>query len=177
MGDRIRTSEETTTGLVLRTMVPADWTYVADIYRQGIETGNATFQETIPSWEEWDAGKINACRIVAAMDGTIAGWAALSPVSGRCVYAGVAEVSVYVSNAQRGRKIGTRLLERLIAESEQEGFWMLQAGIFPENTPSLKIHEALGFRRVGRREKIGKQNGRWRDILLLERRSRSVGVE
>jgi L-amino acid N-acyltransferase YncA len=157
-------------------MTADDWTTVADIYRQGIETGNATFQQTIPSWEEWDAGHLKMCRLVAEKDGAVVGWASLSAVSSRCVYAGVAEVSIYVSRLHAGQGIGTRLLKALIGESEKEGFWTLQAGIFPENTPSLKLHEALGFRRVGFREKIGKLNGVWRDTLFLERRSDTVGT-
>jgi L-amino acid N-acyltransferase YncA len=153
-----------------------DWISVADIYKQGIETGNATFQKDIPTWEEWDSGHIKACRIVAVIENKIAGWAALSPVSGRSVYSGVAEVSIYISNQYKGRKVGTRLLEKIISESEQNGFWTLQAGIFPENAASLKIHENMGFRRVGVREKIGKMNGIWRDTVLLERRSKIAGI-
>ena len=153
-----------------------DWISVAEIYRQGIESGNATFQSDIPTWEEWNSGHINTCRIVASLDNEIAGWAALTPVSGRCVYTGVAEVSVYVSNQFKGQKIGTRLLERLISESEKEGYWTLQASIFQENKASLKIHYNLGFRNVGFREKIGKMNDIWRDTILLERRSKKVGI-
>ena len=162
--------------IVFRSMKKDDWISVAEIYRQGIESGNATFQRDIPTWDEWDSGHIKTCRIVASIDNEIAGWAALTPVSGRCVYAGVAEVSVYISNRFKGQKVGTRLLEKLIAESEKEGYWTLQAGIFPENKASLKIHENLGFREVGFREKIGKMNGIWRDTILLERRSRIVGI-
>lgn len=157
-------------------MTTEDWESVADIYKQGIDTGNATFQQDIPAWSEWDKAHLPFCRIVAVWENEIAGWAALTPVSGRCVYAGVAEVSVYVSNKYRGQKIGARLLDKLIAESERENLWTLQAGIFPENKPSIKIHENLGFRQVGYREKIGKMNGVWRDTVLLERRSRTVGV-
>ena len=140
-------------------MKAADWTNVAEIYRQGIETGNATFQQEIPTWDDWNNGHIKSCRIVAEIDNEIVGWAALTAVSGRCVYAGVAEVSVYISNKYRGQKIGTKLLDKLIAESENEKHWTLQAGIFPENIASLKIHEELGFRKIGHREKIGKMNG------------------
>ena len=161
----------------LRPMALADWNAVAEIYKQGIETGNATFQQEIPNWEDWDKGHVKTCRTVVEVDHQIAGWIALSPVSGRCVYAGVAEVSVYVAAAFRGNKLGTQLLDRLIDESEKQGFWILQAGIFPENVPSLKIHEALGFRQVGYRERIGKMNGVWRNTVLLERRSKTVGVD
>lgn len=160
----------------LRPLKHEDWIVVADIYRQGIETGNATFQMEIPSWNEWDSAHLKSCRIVAYIDNEITGWAALTPVSGRCVYAGVAEVSVYVSNQFKGQKIGTRLLETLIDESEKDGIWTLQASIFPENKASLKLHENLGFRKMGFREKIGKMNGVWRDTILLERRSRIAGT-
>jgi L-amino acid N-acyltransferase YncA len=162
--------------IVFRSMKKDDWISVAEIYRQGIESGNATFQRDIPTWNEWNSGHINTCRIVASIENEIKGWAALTPVSGRCVYAGVAEVSVYVSNQFKGQKIGTRLLERLISESEKEGYWTLQASIFPENKASLKIHYNLGFRNVGFREKIGKMNDIWRDTILLERRSKKVGI-
>lgn len=158
-------------------MKAADWTNVAEIYRQGIETGNATFQQEIPTWDDWNNGHIKSCRIVAEIDNEIVGWAALTAVSGRCVYAGVAEVSVYISNNYRGQKIGTKLLDKLIAESENEKLWTLQAGIFPENIASLKIHEDLGFRKIGHREKIGKMNGIWRDTVLLERRSKVIGID
>lgn len=158
-------------------MTADDWTNVAEIYRQGIETGNATFQQEIPTWDEWNNGHIKSCRIVAEIDNEIVGWAALSAVSGRCVYAGVAEVSVYVANKYRGQKIGTKLLEKLITESENEKLWTLQASIFPENIASLKIHEEHGFRKIGHREKIGKMNGIWRDTVLLERRSRIIGID
>ena len=158
-------------------MKAADWTNVAEIYRQGIETGNATFQQEIPTWDDWNNGHIKSCRIVAEIDNEIVGWAALTAVSGRCVYAGVAEVSVYISNKYRGQKIGTKLLDKLIAESENKKLWTLQAGIFPENIASLKIHEELGFRKIGHREKIGKMNGIWRDTVLLERRSKVIGID
>jgi phosphinothricin acetyltransferase len=162
--------------IVFRSMKKDDWISVAEIYRQGIESGNATFQRDIPTWDEWNSGHIETCRIVASIDNEIAGWAALTPVSGRCVYAGVAEVSVYVLNQFMAQKVGTRLLERLISESETEGYWTLQASIFPENRASLKIHYNLGFRNVGFREKIGKMNDIWRDTILLERRSKKVGI-
>lgn len=158
-------------------MTADDWTNVAEIYKQGIETGNATFQQEIPTWDDWNNGHIKSCRIVAVIDNEIVGWGALTPVSGRCVYAGVAEVSIYISNKYRGQKIGTKLLEKLIIESENEKLWTLQAGIFPENIASLKIHEELGFRKIGHREKIGKMNGIWRDTVLLERRSQLIGID
>lgn len=157
-------------------MTPDHWRAVRGIYLEGIATGNATFETSAPEWETWDKGHLRACRFVARDDGNVLGWAALSPVSGRCVYAGVAEVSVYVSERARGRGVGTALLQALIAASEQNAIWTLQAGIFPENVASVKLHEALGFRVVGRRERLGAMNGQWRDVLLLERRSRVVGV-
>ncbi|MCW4452370.1 GNAT family N-acetyltransferase [Kaistella sp. BT6-1-3] len=162
--------------IIFRPMTADDWKNVSEIYRQGIETGNATFQQEIPTYTDWDNGHLKNCRIVAIKDNEVAGWAALTPVSGRCVYAGVAEVSVYVADKNRGHKIGHKLLEKLIIESENEKLWTLQAGIFPENIASLKIHEALGFRKIGHRERIGQMNGIWRDIILLERRSKLIGI-
>jgi L-amino acid N-acyltransferase YncA len=166
----------TKTEIIFRPMKADDWKSVAEIYRQGIETGHATFQQDIPNWDEWNNGHLKDCRIIAEQDSEIVGWAALTPVSGRCVYAGVAEVSVYVSDNHKGQKIGTNLLNKLVSESEKEGFWTLQAGIFQENIPSLLIHEKAGFRKVGFREKIGKMNGIWRDTILLERRSKTIGI-
>ncbi len=165
------------TDITFRAMTPDDWKEVAEIYREGIETGNATFQLEVPAWSEWDAAHLPHCRIVAEWGLHVVGWAALTPVSGRCVYAGVAEVSVYVAAQHQGKKIGARLLERLIKASEQHNYWTLQAGIFPENLASVKLHEAAGFRHVGLREKIGKMRGVWRDTLLLERRSKLVGLK
>ncbi len=162
--------------IVFRPMTADDWKNVSEIYGQGIETGNATFQQEIPTYTDWDNGHLKNCRIVAIKDNEVAGWAALTPVSGRCVYAGVAEVSVYVAYKNRGHKIGHKLLEKLIIESENEKLWTLQAGIFPENIASLKIHEALGFRKIGHRERIGQMNGIWRDTILLERRSKLIGI-
>jgi L-amino acid N-acyltransferase YncA len=163
--------------VVYRHMKEEDWTPVAAIYKQGIETWNATFQKDIPTWEEWDSGHLKTCRIIACIDNEIAGWAALSLVSSRTIYAGVAEVSIYISNQYKGQRVGTGLMETIISESEKEGFWTLQAGIFPENLASLKLHENLGFRKIGYREKIGKMNNVWRDTILLERRSKIIGTE
>lgn len=158
----------------IRNLSPTDWDQVKLIYEKGISTGNATFQTSAPSWEEWDGSHLSSCRIVAEEDCQILGWAALTPVSSRCVYAGVAEVSVYVDPEQSGKGIGLTLLKQLIALSEAEGIWTLQAGIFPENLGSLRIHEKAGFRKLGTREKIGNQNGIWRDTVLLERRSKTI---
>jgi phosphinothricin acetyltransferase len=157
-------------------MTEKDWPSVAEIYQQGIETGNATFEKDVPTWPKWNAGHLPDCRVVAIIDDSVIAWAALTPVSGRCVYAGVAEVSVYVSNKYHGLKIGKKILEKLISESEDSGIWTLQAGIFFENKASIKIHENLGFRIVGFREKIGKMDKIWRDTILLERRSKNIGL-
>jgi phosphinothricin acetyltransferase len=161
------------------TILPMTHAHASDvlsIYEAGIATGNATFQTFAPEWPEWDQSHVKSCRLVASENDTVLGWAALTPVSGRCVYAGVAEVSVYVATDAQGKGIGKRLLEALVKESEQNNFWTLQAGIFPENTGSLKIHDGCGFRVVGHREKIGKMGDRWRDTLLLERRSTLIGI-
>jgi phosphinothricin acetyltransferase len=155
---------------------PGDWERVRAIYREGIATGHATFETTAPSWEAWNAAHLPNGRLVARDGGAILGWAALSPVSERCVYAGVAEVSVYVAAAARGRGAGRALLMALVAAAEREGLWTLQAGVFPENVASLALHRACGFREVGRRERLGRLNGVWRDVILLERRSPTVGV-
>lgn len=158
-------------------LTPAHWPAVCAIYEQGLATGNATFTTTAPSWEEWDRGHLAHCRLVAVTgpEQLVLGWAALSPVSSRCVYGGVAEVSVYIATEAQGQGVGRQLLAALVAESETQGLWTLQAGIFPENTASVRLHEALGFRQVGRRERISQLAGVWRDTLLLERRSAVVG--
>lgn len=158
-------------------MQPDDWEQVREIYLEGISTGHATFQTEVPSWEEWDQGHLRECRLVASSGEKLIGWAALTPVSSRCVYAGVAEVSVYVRQKCQGKGIGHNLLETLIKSSEENGIWTLQSGIFPENLSSLKLHEKLGFREIGRRERIGKMNGVWRDVIMLERRSSKVGKD
>ena len=148
---------------------------VKTIYQQGIDTQNATFQEKAKSWPEWDQSMLKVCRLVA-VDAAVVGWAALSAVSGRAVYAGVAEVSIYLAPAYQGQGIGRQLLTALIAASEQAGFWTLQAGVFPENVGSVALLKKCGFRVVGVREKLGQMKGRWRDVLLLERRSQTVGI-
>jgi L-amino acid N-acyltransferase YncA len=159
-------------------MRPEHWPGVRAVYLEGLATGDATFETEAPGWERWDASHLRACRLVAvASDGRVAGWAALSPVSARAVYAGVAEVSVYVGADFRGRGLGRALLSELVRESEAEGIWTLQAGVFPENVASVALHESCGFRPVGRRERVGRLRGRWRDTVLLERRSRTVGVD
>jgi len=155
-------------------MKDINWPFVKSIYEEGIATKNATFETEIPEWIEWNNDHLTSCRFVARNDGDIVGWAALSPVSGRCIYKGVAEVSVYVSAVAQGNGIGKLLLNSLIVESENENIWTLQAGIFPENQSSLHLHKNLGFREIGYREKIGKLEGVWRDVILLERRSSIV---
>jgi phosphinothricin acetyltransferase len=156
-------------------MLPSDWESVRKIYLEGIATGNATFEQSAPEWEKWDAGHLRACRLVARRGGEVLGWAALSAVSDRCVYGGVAEISVYVAEAARGQGIGRTLLGALAHESEKEGIWTLQAGIFPENTASIELHAKCGFRVVGTRERLGRMNGHWRDVVLMERRSTVAG--
>ena len=165
------------TEILIESMRVADWPRVSDIYLEGIATGHATFETDAPSWERWDAAHLAFARLTAHREDEIVGWAALSPVSNRCVYGGVAEVSVYVSSESRGAGVGRALLRALIEESERNGIWTLQAGIFPENSASIALHLACGFREVGRRERVGKLNGIWRDTILLERRSQTIGTD
>jgi L-amino acid N-acyltransferase YncA len=157
--------------LAVEEMTTSDWPAVAEIYRQGLDTGQASFETEVPAHEEWDRAHLERPRLVARVDEDIVGWAALSPVSDRCVYGGVAEDSVYVAAAVTGRGIGRRLLSELVRRAEDEGIWTIQAGLFPENAASLALHERCGFRVVGRRERLGKHHGVWRDVLLVERRS------
>jgi L-amino acid N-acyltransferase YncA len=164
----------TLTRIAIRDLRPLDWPEVAVIFEEGIATGDATFELAPPSWEAWDAAH-SEIRVVAELEGRLAGWAALSPVSERCCYRGVAEESVYVASWARGRGVGRALLDEVIARSEAAGIWTLQAGIFPENKPSVRLHLACGFRLVGVRERLGELRGEWRDVLLLERRSEAVG--
>lgn len=147
---------------------------VLRIFQQGMDTGLATFQTQAPSWPEFDSSHLKDLRFVAFSSGEVAGWVALSPVSSRCVYAGVAEISVYVGSAFRGQKIGLGLMKHVIESSEKAGLWTLQSGIFPENEASIALHHACGFRTIGIREKVGQLSGVWRDTALLERRSHSV---
>jgi len=158
-------------------MKPEHWIAVKEIYEEGIATGNATFETESPSWEKWNASHLPFARIIAEQENEILGWAALSKVSDRCVYEGVAEVSVYVKSSARGKGVGSQLLNSLIKESEENNIWTLTAGIFPENVSSIHIHEKSGFRILGRRERIGKMKSKWRDTLQLERRSTVVGVD
>lgn len=154
---------------------PENWPQVADIYAEGIATGEATFEVEVPDWERWDAAHLGKHRFVALRDAAVVGFVAVAPVSDRCVYGGVVESSVYVADSARGEGIGRLLLDRLIASTESAGIWTIQSGIFPENVASLALHERVGFRVVGRRERLGKLHGIWRDVLFVERRSAVVG--
>jgi len=154
-----------------------DWEEVAHIYRQGIQTKNATFEKDCPDWSTWDKNHLTNCRFLARQNRKVIGWAALSSVSVRSVYAGVSEVSIYTDSNFQGQGIGQKLMDKLIIESEKSNIWTLQAGIFPENESSIKLHEKNGFRIIGTRKKIGKMDSRWRDVILLERRSELVGID
>jgi phosphinothricin acetyltransferase len=162
--------------VVIEAMTPDDWQVVRAIYREGIATGDATFETDAPSWETWDNGHLRAGRLVARAAGRVVGWSALSPVSGRSAYAGVAEVSLYVTGSARGQGVGKALLRAVIDVSERAGIWTLQGSIFPANVASLALVKACQFREVGRRERIGQRDGVWRDTILVERRSRLAGV-
>jgi phosphinothricin acetyltransferase len=161
--------------LLIAPMTAADWPQVRAIYADGIASGLATFETEPPHWEPWDAGHLPHSRLVARREGRVVGWAALAPVSRRACYAGVAEISVYVAADGRGRGVGTALLRALVAESERHGVWTLQGATFAENAASLRLQAACGFRVVGRRERIAKRDGVWRDTVLTERRSVAVG--
>ncbi len=160
--------------IAIELMTAADWDDVARIYAEGIATGHATFETAVPSWEAWDGSHLPELRLVARLDGEVVGWAALAPVSDRCVYGGVAENSVYVAASTRGKGVGRELLEALVRASEEAGFWTIQTGIFPENAASIHVHEEVGFRVVGTRERLGKLDGVWRDVVFLERRSSAL---
>jgi phosphinothricin acetyltransferase len=162
--------------MVIEPLIFNDWPAVRRIYLEGIATGNATFEQSAPEWDQWDAAHLKIGRLVARELGDVLGWVALGPVSGRCVYSGVAENSVYVAEKARGRGIGKALMLALVRESESAGIWTLQTGIFPENQASIKLHLNVGFRVVGTRERLGRMNGRWRDVVLMERRSPVVGT-
>jgi len=160
--------------VVIRRLERSDWPDVRSIYAAGIATGNATFETEPPDWETWDHGHLSDLRFVALDNAAVVGWAAASPVSDRCCYSGVVENSVYVDPGSQGRGIGRLLLSAFVEASERGGVWTIQTGIFPENAASLALHEACGFRVVGRRERLGQLDGRWRDVLLLERRSQDL---
>jgi phosphinothricin acetyltransferase len=163
--------------IAIRLMTDADWPAVSGIFREGIATGQATFETDAPDWSDWDRAHLADARLVAE-SGTneIVGWAALSPVSDRCAYAGVAEASIYVAESSRGKGVGRRMMTALLAAAEDAGIWTVQAGILTDNTASIALATGTGFRVVGTRERIGRLNGEWRDVLLLERRSAIVGI-
>ena len=163
--------------VIVSNMCTTDWPAVREIYADGIATGQATFETEPSSWEHWDATHLPFARLIARAEGKVIGWAALSPVSQRKVYAGVAEVSIYVAANSRGRGVGRALLEHILHDAEQHGIWTLQAVVFPENIATLALHKRCGFREVGRRERISKLNEEWRDTILLECRSRTIGTE
>ncbi len=160
---------------IIDKMKDADWDEVACIYREGIATGNAAFETDVPGWEEWDRDHLVNCRLVARSEGEIVGWAALSRALSRDVYSGVAENSVYVKSTARGAGVGKALLGAIVEESERWGIWLVQSMIFPENTASIAMNKACGFREVGYRERIGQMDGVWRDVIVMERRSKVVG--
>ncbi|MBO0360434.1 N-acetyltransferase [Hymenobacter sp. BT186] len=163
--------------MTIQPLLKAHWPAVKAIYEAGIATGNATFETQAPAWETWDKAHLNHSRLVAVDEaGTVLGWAALSPVSSRCVYGGVAEISIYIAAEVRGQGVGRQLLQALIADSEVHGIWTLQAGTFEENTASIGLHTQAGFRVIGHRERIGQHHGMWRNTVQMERRSPTVGA-
>lgn len=160
---------------IIETMKPSDWNSVSEIYKEGIDTKIATFQSEVLTWKDWDKSHCEHCRLIARLKDQVLGWAALSPVSTRSAYAGVAEVSIYIGNNYKGMNVGTTLLEALIEISEKQGYWTLQSGIIKENISSLKLHNKCVFRKIGYRENIGKMdNGKWHDVVLVERRSKKI---
>jgi len=171
--------DEGLAGVAVEVLTAEDWPAVARIYAAGIAGGNATFEHTVPSWEDWLGARLpEPCLVARDRGGDVIGWAALSPTSSRSVYRGVGSISIYVDPGLAGRGIGTALLTELIAASERAGLWTLEAGIFPENASSVALHERCGFQLVGVRRRIGQmQDGRWRDVLLYERRSQVVGPD
>ena len=163
--------------MTIRAMLPDDWSAVARIYQQGMDTNRATFQTVCPSWQDWNAAHLERCRLVILLGGVVAGWAALSRVSSRSVYAGVAELSIYIDEMARGKGAGKALMNALITASEAAGFWTLQSGILEDNAASIALHTSSGFRMVGYRERIAQDRfGVWRNTVLMERRSERVGV-
>ena len=168
--------------ILIDSMRPKDWEQVRSIYFEGISTGHSTFESEAPDWEEWDRSHLQEHRSVVREDDQVLAWAALSPVSNRCVYSGVAELSLYVAAKHRGKNVGSALLEAIILSTEKAGLWTLQGGIFPENIPSLRLVRKHGFKEIGRHEKIGKMTygplaGIWRDVILVERRSAVAGID
>jgi L-amino acid N-acyltransferase YncA len=162
------------TTITITELLHEHWPGIARVYEEGIATGNATFETEVPSWAAWDSSHLAEHRLVALRGGEVVGWAAVVPVSDRCVYGGVVENSVYIAEDARGQGVGRRLLEELIVSTEAAGIWTIQTGIFPENEASIRLHERVGFEVVGRRKRLGKLHGEWRDVFLLERRSDRV---
>ncbi len=167
---------------LIDTMKPEDWEQIRSIYLEGIATGNSTFEADAPDWDKWDTAHLQEHRLVVREGDRIVAWAALSPISTRCIYSGVAELSIYVAAKHRGKGIGSILLKAIITSTERAGIWTLQGGIFPENTPSLSLVKKHGFKEIGRRKRIGKMTygdlaGTWRDVILVERRSTVAGIE
>jgi len=163
-----------TTAVAIRDLRPNDWPEVSRIYAEGIATGNATFETDAPSWDVWDGVHLHHPRLVGTVADEVVAWAAVVPVSSRPVYSGVAEISLYVAEPARGQGVGSALLAEFVREADAAGVWTLQTSVFPENEASLRLLERSGFRVVGRRERIGQLDGRWRDTLLLERRSEVI---
>jgi phosphinothricin acetyltransferase len=163
--------------VIIRAMEREDWDAVAAIFQEGIDLKTSTFHQEVPSYEDWDASHTADCRLVAVAEGRVIGWTALTPYSRRKVYSGVAELGIYIKAEYRGRKVGEKLLKALIEESEKQGYWTLQAGIFEINKASIALHEKVGFRMVGYRERIGRDgNGVWQNTVLMERRSPRIGI-
>jgi L-amino acid N-acyltransferase YncA len=171
----LNTSPMSPAEVIVAAMQPEDWPAVHEIHEEGIATGDATFETHAPAWEDWDRGHLSSCRLVARAAGEVVGWAALSPVQRKSAYRGVAEVSVYVAERMRASGVGRALAEATVEAAEREGIWTLECWIFPENRASLALCEALGFRVVGVRERIGRLHGSWRDVVIVERRSPTVG--
>jgi L-amino acid N-acyltransferase YncA len=160
--------------MFIREMLQSDSKRVLEIYRMGLETRNATFETNVPSWQEWDSKHLPYSRFVSEESGIVSGWVALTPFSGREVYKGVAEVSIYVADGFRGKNIGSELMEKVIISSEENGIWTLVSSVFPENEATLKLHGKFGFRVIGKRDRIARLDGKWRDTVLLERRSSKI---
>ena len=161
---------------MIREMTQPDSHRVLEIYKMGLDTRNATFETEVPSWSDWDMKHLKHSRFVYVDDGSIQGWAALSPVSARKAYNGVAEISIYINTNLLGKGFGSELMDRLVISSEEHGIWTLFSSVFPENIPTLKLHEKFGFRIIGTRERIAQLDGKWRDTILLERRIKRTGV-
>lgn len=162
--------------IIINEMIPSDWNRVREIFIEGILTANATFRTEAPDWDEWNKDHLDICRFVAKHDGEVVGWVALTPTSNMPAYSGVVEVSIYIASSAAGKGVGSRLLQHVIESSEHNEIWTIQALIFPENIASINLHKKFGFGEVGTRKQLGKLNGVWRDVVLLERRSDKVGV-